>query len=154
MVMEIFKTMTILFFFVVAFADASWTTTSAIAGTDTTAAAVVPPPVTINCQICPTGYYDGCNVCGCGNSATTTGGMTIVGFCTRRFCASPGTAYCHDTPKPPNPAPTPPVITDYCRICPKGYWDGCNSCLCKHGRLGACTKRACPPAGPGRPGCL
>jgi hypothetical protein len=153
MMMEIFKTMTILFFFVVAFADASWTTTSATAGTDATAAAVV-PPVTINCQFCPTGYYDGCNVCGCGNSATTTGGMTIAGVCTRRFCASRGMAYCHDTPKPPNPAPTPPAITDYCRICPKGYWDGCNSCLCKHGRLSACTKLACPLAGPGRHGCL
>jgi hypothetical protein len=155
--MELFKTMTILFFVVVAFVDASWTTTSATVAADTdvtaTAAAVVPPPpITINCQTCPTGYYDGCNVCGCGSATTAAGGTTIIstGVCTFRYCANPGTPSCHDKPqepkpKPPNPTPTPPFITDFCRVCSKGYWDGCNNCLCKPGRFGACTKRACPP---------
>jgi hypothetical protein len=154
MMMKLFKTMTktILFFFFVT----ALVSVAAALDIDEAEAAARSSSImsggggnsSINCQTCRTGYYDGCNVCSCKGNGLS---LTKPGLCTRRYCAYPTMAYCNDkmVPTPPAPAPTVPAPTfnipeNSCRVCAKGYTDGCNDCLCHHGRLTGCTKKACP----------
>jgi hypothetical protein len=146
--MKLFQTMTktiLLFFFVTALVSVAVAQDMGEAEAAARSSSIIGGGGSINCQTCRTGYYDGCNVCSCKGNGL---GLTKPGLCTRRYCAYPTTAYCNDK-MVPAPAPTVPaptfIIPDSCRVCAKGYTDGCNDCLCHHGRLTGCTKKACPP---------
>jgi hypothetical protein len=80
------------------------------------------------CQLCPAGYFDGCNNCNCVNGAPS---------CEKKNCARQTSQYCFVKVGPT------PVTINLCGTCPKGFSDGCNECDCYYGRVGLCTKKYC-----------
>ena len=100
-------------------------------------------------------WFDGCNTCKCENGTKT--------MCTRKWCARYEQAKCMDEDEPEDKynCNTREVWTaekkKWCctykklgcapRIqCPRdcsSWYDGCNTCTCKDGFLGACTERFC-----------
>jgi hypothetical protein len=129
-------------------------------------------PCKVDCDVCPGGFFDGCNHCACG---TEEGGPPI---CTLMACAGPELQpkTCHQQKPSPlvvctadarvcpdgsavgrDPAddcefvpcpPPPPVDTDDetvgCNTCECGFNDGCNDCQCADdGSVVGCTKRYC-----------
>jgi len=100
-------------------------------------------------------WFDGCNTCKCENGTKT--------MCTRKWCARYEQAKCMDEDEPEDEknCNTREVWTaekkKWCcenkdlgcapRIqCPRdcsSWYDGCNTCTCKYGFLGACTERFC-----------
>jgi hypothetical protein len=130
----------------------------------------VPAPIrppsaqSVNCQVCPTGFYDGCNTCGCREGFTT--------FCSTQTCTTYRTATCTNgivgpvpVPRPipvpvPMPVPVPvprPVVVPApvptriastniftCQTCPSGYYDGCNTCSCDPSGRATCSAFTCP----------
>jgi hypothetical protein len=81
------------------------------------------------CQLCPDGYFDGCNNCKCVNG---------VPSCEKKNCGGKQTSqYCFVKVGPT------PVTTNLCGTCPQGFSDGCNECDCSYGRIGLCTKNYC-----------
>jgi hypothetical protein len=125
----------------------------------------------VNCQVCPTGFYDGCNTCGCREGFTT--------FCSFQTCSTYRTATCSNvsggTAPVPRPIPVPvnvpvqprpvtapmtaPVPTPTlagtgrltCGTCPSGYYDGCNTCTCDQSGRATCTGFTCRTLG--QPAC-
>jgi hypothetical protein len=103
----------------------------------------------ISCRTCPNGFDDGCNNCGCSTDGAT--------FCTQRYCFTRGTPKCN--PSAATTAAASLVEEDSttsvdCRVCPNGYFDGCNDCACGANDVaGSCTKRACPDGNISPPQC-
>jgi hypothetical protein len=118
-------------------------------------------PCPVNCDICPFGFFDGCNSCGCDKGGTT--------FCTLRACGPDDFAEPKCNPKP-DPVVCPadaklcvdgsslgrdpsnnceffPCPPPNCKVCPFGFNDGCNECRCDKNGNESCTERACKRLG-------
>jgi len=96
-------------------------------------------------------WYDGCNTCQCRNGRITA--------CTRRACKRYGRAYCKKKACPTcrtmrcrkgytckNIKGCGKCVRKRSKKCPRTcavWYDGCNTCQCRNGRITACTKRAC-----------
>ena len=77
-------------------------------------------------------WYDGCNNCSVNDGK--------IGACTRRMCFTQGEPKCAEFKtggiKPSKPTATPP---EGC----VGWFDGCNHCSAKDGKIGMCTMMFC-----------
>lgn len=113
-------------------------------------------PVT-GTNICPkncTTWYDGCNTCKCVNGVITA--------CTKRLCVRQGKPYCKVRKKGCKSCALIKCKKGYsCQTkkgcgrcvplhkpkrCPrncKTWYDGCNTCFCKNGKITGCTKKFC-----------
>jgi hypothetical protein len=114
------------------------------------------PP--LDCTICPYGFFDGCNSCGCGVKPGAPAFCTLIA-CEADTLAEPR---CNDPPvactqdvkecpdgsfvgrNPDNGCAFDPCPQLDCKTCPFGFFDGCNSCSCSR-KTGAvsCTLKAC-----------
>ena len=94
-------------------------------------------------DVCPAGcksWYDGCNTCECLST-------NQLGACTKRACMQYDTPKCnyYEDDSYIDDTSNDYVIDDNDE-CPKDcstWYDGCNTCQCNNGKLGACTKRFC-----------
>jgi hypothetical protein len=82
----------------------------------------------LDCEVCPGGFFDGCNTCAC----NVDGGQ----ICTKKACG-PGLE--------PKTCQQEPVDDEdvNCDTCDCGYNDGCNDCKCNDDGSVSCTERAC-----------
>merc|ERR1711959_463059 len=80
-------------------------------------------------------WFDGCNMCRCSADGKITG-------CTERECKEKSRPKCVDESTRQGTGVSGGGVNSCPRTCSRWY-DGCNACSCKDGKIGACTRKAC-----------
>lgn len=80
-------------------------------------------------------WFDGCNMCQCSIDGKIAG-------CTEKECKEKSRPKCVDESTRSGTSVSGGGVNSCPRTCSRWY-DGCNACSCKDGKIGACTKKAC-----------